>query len=330
MPGAGNPALYVYGGNDNDVATARHLKVTIKGVTPVSIPLSWLDSAKQLPLSDEYMEPLFQSIGGYDMAANGAPEILYYGPEQVSKGVKFPEYPSTGVAIMNNDPIPFSGITMQVHAYNQNQEQGYKTILWAGILPNNSANDVWLEEIFANHKYSVCTLAHNITGTSFTEPLDPGTDGLQFEMDEQTVFDKDMVLTYDGSTVSIFENGVMKTQKSTDFIASIATFAINGEANGLSLVRIFNKALTAEEVATLHNNGNPDAYVLPASMKQGDQRCVLEWLPANIIHDQSNTSTASEWLDTATVLPEDNVQPKITQSVGGYDGMFQGNPTIVY
>ena len=38
---------------------------------------SWLDSAKQLPLSDEYMEPLFQSIGGYDMAANGAPEILY-------------------------------------------------------------------------------------------------------------------------------------------------------------------------------------------------------------------------------------------------------------
>ncbi len=77
MPGAGNPALYVYGGNDNDVATARHLKVTIKGVTPVSIPLSWLDSAKQSPLSDEYLPPLFQSIGGYDMTANGAPEILY-------------------------------------------------------------------------------------------------------------------------------------------------------------------------------------------------------------------------------------------------------------
>lgn len=42
-----------------------------------SIATSWLDSAKQLPLSDEYMEPLFQSIGGYDMAASGAPEILY-------------------------------------------------------------------------------------------------------------------------------------------------------------------------------------------------------------------------------------------------------------
>lgn len=42
-----------------------------------AIATSWLDSAKQLPLSDEYMEPLFQSIGGYDMAANGVPEILY-------------------------------------------------------------------------------------------------------------------------------------------------------------------------------------------------------------------------------------------------------------
>lgn len=42
-----------------------------------TIATSWLDSAKQMPLSDEYMEPLFQSIGGYDMAANGAPEILY-------------------------------------------------------------------------------------------------------------------------------------------------------------------------------------------------------------------------------------------------------------
>ena len=77
MPGSGTPALYIYGGNDDETATARHLKVTIKGITPVSVPISWLDSAKQLPLSDEYMEPLFQSIGGYDMIANGAPEILY-------------------------------------------------------------------------------------------------------------------------------------------------------------------------------------------------------------------------------------------------------------
>ena len=77
MPGTGSPSLSIYGDNDTEETTARHLKVTIVGITPVSVPISWLDSAKQLPLSDEYMEPLFQSIGGYDMAANGAPEILY-------------------------------------------------------------------------------------------------------------------------------------------------------------------------------------------------------------------------------------------------------------
>lgn len=53
------PQNLMYGRDDKTVAT------------------SWLDSAKQLPLSDEYMEPLFQSVGGYDMTANGAPEILY-------------------------------------------------------------------------------------------------------------------------------------------------------------------------------------------------------------------------------------------------------------
>lgn len=75
----GNKIGYIslYAGNFQNEFIARHLKVTIKGVTPVSIPSSWLDSAKQLPLSDESMEPLFQSIGGYDMTANGAPEIIF-------------------------------------------------------------------------------------------------------------------------------------------------------------------------------------------------------------------------------------------------------------
>ena len=77
MPNEGNPSILLYGDLDRDITTARRLKVTIKSITPVSVPISWLDSAKQMPLSDEYMEPLFQSIGGYDMAANGAPEILY-------------------------------------------------------------------------------------------------------------------------------------------------------------------------------------------------------------------------------------------------------------
>lgn len=38
---------------------------------------SWLDSAKQLPLNDEYLPPLLETAGGYDLAANGTPEIVY-------------------------------------------------------------------------------------------------------------------------------------------------------------------------------------------------------------------------------------------------------------
>lgn len=67
---AGNPATTEF--------RVRKLKVRIISIKPLTnITGYWLDSAKQLPLSDEYMEPLFQSIGGYDMTANGAPEILY-------------------------------------------------------------------------------------------------------------------------------------------------------------------------------------------------------------------------------------------------------------
>lgn len=76
MPGSGTPALYIHGGNDDETATARHLKVTIKGITPVSVPISWLDSAKQFPLNDEYLPPLLQSDGGYDLTANGTPQII--------------------------------------------------------------------------------------------------------------------------------------------------------------------------------------------------------------------------------------------------------------
>ena len=78
MPGTGAPALYIYGGNYNEAPTARHLKVTIKSITPVNnIAAAWLDSAKQLPYSDAYLPPLLQSKGGYDMVANGAPEVLF-------------------------------------------------------------------------------------------------------------------------------------------------------------------------------------------------------------------------------------------------------------
>lgn len=85
-----NCYLYIYGVTPNVLVRIKSISVEPVGLLAEYLPqnlmygrddkaiaTSWLDSAKQMPLSDEYMEPLFQPIGGYDMAANGAPEILY-------------------------------------------------------------------------------------------------------------------------------------------------------------------------------------------------------------------------------------------------------------
>lgn len=73
-PSVGYDYISVYGGTNVHL---KNLTITVNKVEIANVVTSWLDSAKQLPLSDEYLPPLFQSIGGYDMAANGAPEILY-------------------------------------------------------------------------------------------------------------------------------------------------------------------------------------------------------------------------------------------------------------
>lgn len=74
----GDPMGYVVPKAMRDSLLAEYLPQNLMyGRDDKTVATSWLDSAKQLPLSDEYMEPLFQSIGGYDIAATGAPEILY-------------------------------------------------------------------------------------------------------------------------------------------------------------------------------------------------------------------------------------------------------------
>lgn len=66
--------VVIYGGPAN---SDRRLTLTVDSIEPIpDIALSWLDSAKQLPLNDEYQPPLLQSDGGYDLTASGMPEII--------------------------------------------------------------------------------------------------------------------------------------------------------------------------------------------------------------------------------------------------------------
>lgn len=51
-------SLYLYGGK---MGTDRRLTLTLNGIIPVNL-CQWLDSAKQLPLNDEYLPPLLEPI----------------------------------------------------------------------------------------------------------------------------------------------------------------------------------------------------------------------------------------------------------------------------
>ena len=84
--------MYVYGSDPSYPHTSRRLKVTVHSVKMLGcvaeylpknlvadnngIASSWLDGAKQHPLNDEYLPPLLQSDGGYDLTASGTPEII--------------------------------------------------------------------------------------------------------------------------------------------------------------------------------------------------------------------------------------------------------------
>lgn len=88
----GIPFMYVYGSDPAYPHTSRRLKVTVHSVKMLGcvaeylpknlvadnngIASFWLDSAKQRPLNDEYLPPLLQSDGGYDLTASGTPEII--------------------------------------------------------------------------------------------------------------------------------------------------------------------------------------------------------------------------------------------------------------
>ena len=66
--------MFLYAGHRD---TDRRMMITVDSIEPVTgVAISWLDSARKLPLNDEYLPPLLQSDGGYDLTASGTPEII--------------------------------------------------------------------------------------------------------------------------------------------------------------------------------------------------------------------------------------------------------------
>lgn len=77
-----------------------------------------------------------------------------------------------------------------------------------------------------------------------------------------------IVLTRNGTTVKVYINGELKATKEQSAVKDLGDFQL-GMANSSDMImsRIYNYALSAEEVAALHNDGDPAEHMLPSTMK---------------------------------------------------------------
>ncbi len=84
--------------------------------------LGWLDSAKQLPLNNEYLRPLLESINGYDLTAIGTPEIDYK-PTMIVDWSMLVPMSLDGLAVYPGGTVP-PAIVDGVLRITSNEKQG--------------------------------------------------------------------------------------------------------------------------------------------------------------------------------------------------------------
>lgn len=147
--------------------------------------------------------------------------------------------------------------------------------------------------------------------------------------DRETPFH--FVVTRKGTTVKAYFNGELKATKEQSAVKDLGDFRL-GMSNGSNMVmtRIYNYALSAEEVAALYNDGDPSGYVLPGTMK--------DLTPVEIIGENSHTWTGvddpvSFNIKINRVLSVGGVF-RITGSVSNYKSgtpyLNLGNSSIAY
>lgn len=129
--------------------------------------------------------------------------------------------------------------------------------------------------------------------------------------------------------INIYIDNTLVASKEQTEIKDFGEFHLGiMNSSDVGFARVWNYALSSSEVATLYNNGDPAGHVLPAKLKDGEQRCIAEYLPHNLI--PTAEGSVVKWLDSAPQLPEANgILPPLDASVGGYDLAAIGNPKII-
>lgn len=112
-----------------------------------------------------------------------------------------------------------------------------------------------------------------------------------------------LALTRKGTTVKVYINGELKATKKQSAVKDLGDFRL-GMANSSNMVmsRIYNYALSAEEVAAHYNDGDPAGYVLPNAMK--------ELTPVEIVGNNSYTWTGE---DDSTYAKTINFSQKLSE-----------------
>lgn len=112
-----------------------------------------------------------------------------------------------------------------------------------------------------------------------------------------------LALTRKGTTVKVYINGELKATKKQSAVKDLGDFRLGmADSSNMVMSRIYNYALSAEEVAALYNTGDPAGYVLPNAMK--------ELTPVEIVGKNSYTWTGE---DDSTYAKTINFSQKLSE-----------------
>lgn len=324
-----DPMGYVVPKAKRDGLLAEYLPQNLMyGRDDKTIATSWLDGAKQMPLSDEYMEPLFQSIGGYDMAANGAPEILYRTYDY--RGVKLGENQSVSISstvkfVSNPITIGTDDFSVEFYGTMYGSNSSYAS-LFNAVNPSvgGSKTFSFYPQYYPDNGIYGVLFSPDTSGNNFGDQVVVG-----YKPGDDSKFL--VTVTRQGTTVKVYINGELKATKEQSEVKDLGDLQLAiANSSDVGFVRVWNKCLSDSEVSQLENSGDPAGYVLPAEMKTGDKRCIAEYLAMNLVPQKYKPTVAARWLDSATVLPDpDGTLRRIWKSVGGYDMEVNGNPIIL-
>lgn len=138
-----------------------------------------------------------------------------------------------------------------------------------------------------------------------------------------------VTVTRQGTTVKVYINGELNATKEQSEVKDLGDLQLAiANSSDVGFVRVWNYALSADEIATLYNNNDPMGYVVPKAKRDS---LLAEYLPQNLMYSKDDKTIATSWLDSAKQMPlSDEYMEPLFESIGGYDMAANGAPEILY